>query len=147
MKLSTKVRYGVRAMVDLALHSNGKPVLVQSIAERQEISRKYLENLLVSLKTAGIVRSLRGARGGYVLARPAEDITMEELVIALEGPPTLIDCLEDPAACHRVDFCATRDLWKEMTLSLRSLLKRTTLADLADRAKEKIDAAGSMYYI
>jgi Rrf2 family protein len=147
MKLSTKVRYGVRALVDLALYSNDQPVLVQAIAERQNLSRKYLENLLVSLKSAGIVRSLRGARGGYILARPAREITLEMITNALEGPTRLIDCVDDRSACDRIDICSTRDFWKDMTQRLKSLLKETTLEDLVKKAREKEEAAAPMYYI
>jgi len=86
MKLSTKVRYGVRAMLDLALYQSGRPVLVKSIAEREDLSKKYLESLLAALKSAGLLRSVRGAKGGYLLARPAEEITMEMIAAALEAP-------------------------------------------------------------
>jgi len=147
MKLSTKVRYGVRAMVDLALQSGDQPVLVQSIAERQAISKKYLENLLVSLKSAGLLRSLRGARGGYILAKPVNEITLEEIIIALEGPTHLLDCVGDPTACGRVEICSTRDFWKEMNERMNSLLRETTLADLVRKAREKEENTAHMYYI
>jgi Rrf2 family protein len=134
-------------MVDLALHSNDRPVLVQSIAERQAISRKYLENLLVSLKSAGLVRSLRGARGGYILAKPAREIKIEDITIALEGPTRLIDCIDDETACDRTVICSTREFWTGLTDSLKSSLSGTTLEDLVVKAREKEAAAAHMYHI
>ncbi len=137
MKLSTKVRYGVRAMIDLANHRNSEPVLVKAISERQGISKKYLESLLASLKAAGLVRSVRGAKGGYKLARPPEKISLEEITVALDGPPILVDCIEDPEICDRAQACAARDLWAEMTDALLTKLRTTTLADMAKAASRK----------
>ena len=147
MKLSTRVRYGLRAMIDLELNEHDRPVLVQAIAERQEISRKYLDNLLTALKAAGLVRSVRGARGGYKLAKHAQDITLRDISVALGGDPALTDCTLDGAICSRVDTCPTRDVWKEMTESLEAYLQKTTLADVARKAKDKVQADSSMYYI
>lgn len=137
MKLSTKVRYGVRAMIDLANHQNEEPVLVKSISDRQEISKKYLESLLAVLKAAGLVRSVRGAKGGYRLAQTPEGITLEQITNALDGPPILVECLEDPGLCSRSSSCAARELWGEMTAGLQGKLRDTTLADLADKAVKK----------
>lgn len=147
MKLSTRVRYGVRAMIDLELNEHDSPVLVQAIAERQEISRKYLDNLLTALKAAGLVRSVRGARGGYKLAKHAQAITLRDISVALEGDPALTDCTLDATICSRVDTCPTRDVWKEMTESLEAHLQKTTLADIARKAKDKGQADSSMYCI
>jgi Rrf2 family transcriptional regulator, cysteine metabolism repressor len=137
MKLSTKVRYGVRAMIDLALEDNGEPILVKSIAERQEISKKYLESLLASLKAAGLVRSVRGAKGGYKLAQDPAAVTIEQITNALDGPPILVECVEDAGLCSRSDACVTRDLWKDMTDGLISKLRSKTLADLVREAQKK----------
>ena len=138
MKLSTKVRYGVRAMIDLANNQNGStPILVKSISERQEISKKYLESLLASLKAAGLVRSVRGAKGGYVLAHEPDKITMEQITTALDGPPILVECVTDPELCERSCICVARELWKDMTDSLLERLKSTTLADMAKKAVRK----------
>jgi len=137
MKLSTKVRYGVRAMIDLANHQGEAPILVKSISERQDISKKYLESLLASLKAAGLVRSVRGAKGGYKLAQPPESITLEQITNALDGPPILVECVEDPELCKRSDTCVARELWRDMTDSLRLKLRGTTLADMAKKAIRK----------
>ena len=131
MKLSTKVRYGVRAMIDLAQHQSDKPVLVKMISERQEISKKYLESLLASLKAAGLLRSIRGAKGGYLLARDPAEITMEMIVSALDGPPILVECVTHPELCDRSSACSAHGLWEQMTKSLQKTLSNTTLADLA----------------
>ena len=137
MRLSTKVRYGVRAMIDLANHRDSEPVLVKAISERQGISKKYLESLLAALKAAGLVRSVRGAKGGYKLARPPERITLEEITVALDGPPVLVDCVEDPDTCERSQWCVAKDLWSEITEMLIQKLRSTTLADLAKAASRK----------
>jgi Rrf2 family protein len=134
-------------MIDLVIHAGDRPVLIQAIAERQEISRKYLDNLLAALKSAGLVRSVRGARGGYMLAKPPERITVKDIVVALDGEPTLADCLEDTLSCPRQVTCPTRDLWEEMTTSLHHLLKKTTLKDMARKAKDKEQHKGLMYHI
>jgi len=147
MKLSTRVRYGLRAMIDLVIHAGEKPVLIQTIAERQEISRKYLDNLLMALKSAGLVRSVRGARGGYMLAKLPERISIKDIVVALDGRPTMADCLKDSASCPRYDICPTRDLWEEMTTSIHNLLKKTTLDDLVQKAKDKEQSKALMYHI
>ncbi len=137
MKLSTKVRYGVRAMVDLAVHQGERPVLVKAIAERQTLSKKYLESLLASLKTAGLLRSVRGAKGGYLLARAPEDITIEAVTTALDGPIALADCIDNPEICGRARDCPTRELWRELTDALRARLRSVTLAELARRCKKE----------
>lgn len=147
MKLSTRIRYGVRAMIDLKLHEQDSPVLVQAIAERQEISRKYLDNLLLALKTAGLVRSVRGARGGYTLAKQAQDITLRDISTALRGETALTECALEKKVCSRVDTCPSRDIWKEMTDTLEAYLQNTTLEDLARKAKDKRKPDSFMYYI
>lgn len=137
MKLSTKVRYGVRAMIDLANNQNGQPILVKSISERQDISKKYLESLLAALKAAGLVRSIRGAKGGYKLAHAPHEITLEQITNALDGPPILVECVEDATLCDRADRCAARELWTDMTHALQEKLRETTLADIAQKAVRK----------
>ncbi len=135
MKLSTKVRYGVRAMIDLANNQEDEPILVKAIAERQEISKKYLESLLASLKAAGLVRSVRGAKGGYKLAQNPDSITLEQITNALDGPPILVECVEDASLCHRSATCSAHELWKEMTEALQAKLRETTLGELARKEK------------
>jgi len=147
MKVSTKIRYGLRAMLDIAENENRGSVLVRSIAQRQAISKKYLDNLLVSLKNAGLLRSVRGAKGGYSLAKPAPKITVADIAMALEGPPNLIDCIVDPSVCPRVNTCPTNEFWREMSEALHHFMEKTTLDDLVQRGAEKQNKAVGMYYL
>lgn len=147
MKLSTKVRYGCRAMLDLAVHYGNGPVLLKDIAKRQEISLKYLDRILSSLKAGGLVKSLRGAKGGFVLNSPPSKVTVKEIFEALEGPLNLVECVKDKNFCHRVNFCVMRDIWYELGKAMDMMLKNTTLEDLLIRDKKKRRISGSMYYI
>jgi len=147
MKISTKFRYGLRAMLDLSLSQQDHPILVQSIAERQQLSKKYLENLLIALKSAGLVRSVRGAKGGYLLAKKPEDITIEAIATALEGPMLLADCAGDSHSCARAEECATQELWADMTNALVDIMRNKTLADIVARSRELAAKQGGMYYI
>jgi Rrf2 family protein len=146
MKLTTKMRYGTRALVDLALHEEQAPVPSGEIAERQQVPVKYLESILVALRNAGLVQTTRGALGGYALARDPASIPLAEVFDALEGPSPLVACTEG-AECPRYDGCVTREVWARMYAASRQVLEDTTLADLAGRAREKQQVAGDMYYI
>lgn len=130
MKLSTKGRYGVRLMIDLAIHYGEGPVLLREIAKREEISEKYLSNLVNPLKAMGLVEATRGVHGGYVLGREPSEITMKEIVEALEGSLCLVDCVEKPATCDRVAVCVARDLWNEAAQGVGRVLGKYTLADM-----------------
>ncbi len=147
MKLSTRTQYGVRALVDLALHTSGQPIQLKEIAERQQISLSYLEHLIIPLIAAGVIKSTRGARGGIRLAKRAEQIRMNEVMEILEGPLAPVDCLKDAKNCPRSSSCATKDVWDEMTKAMENVLESTTLQDLADRQKAKADKPAAMYYI
>ena len=137
MKLSTKGRYGTRALLDVALHQGESPVQLKDIAERQQISLSYLEHLVAPLVAVGILRSVRGARGGVSLARPTEDIPLIDVVRALEGSMAPVECVDDPVKCSRAGSCVTRDLWVETKRAMESVLASTTLADLVRRHHEK----------
>ena len=147
MKLSTKGRYGARLMLDLALHYGEGPVLLKDVAERQEISEKYLGHLIPPLKAAGLISSSRGAHGGYILAKPPEDITLGEVVRAVEGTLVLVECITAPRICHRVDFCVTRDIWKEMGEKMEEVLESTTLQETVNRQRQKQKPQPLMYSI
>jgi len=147
MKLSTKGRYGTRALLDLALHSKEEPVLLRDIAQRQQISLPYLEKLVAPLKAGGLVRSARGVKGGISLAKPAQEITLCEVIQVLEGPTAPVDCVNDPDLCDRSRFCATRDVWSELKTAIDSVLGATTLRDLVERQKQKQQPEKAMYYI
>ncbi len=127
MKLSTRTRYGLRAVLSLAETAGDKPVQLKTIAERQDISLKYLEYLMSMLKTAGIVRSVRGAHGGYVLARPTSKIELIEIFNALEGPIAITECLDDESYCDKTIECITRHVWKKMQDAMVNVLSSITL--------------------
>ncbi len=129
MKLSTKTRYGMRLMVDLASKQGTEPVHLNKIARRLALSDKYLEQIISVLKSVGLVISVRGAKGGYYLARDAAKISVLEIVEVLEGKLEIVSCLGD-ANCGRDDNCVTRRLWSMMTDSLTDLLTKVSLEDL-----------------
>ncbi len=140
MKISTRTRYGMQAILELALAYNSGPLQIKVIAERQKISNKYLEQLVGIIKTAGLVRSLRGPRGGYVLAKPPQDIKLSEIFRVLEGPVLTVECVEDEHACPSYADCVTRQLWIEVNDAILSVLTGKTLADLVELAeKEKLN--------
>lgn len=145
MKLSTKARYGVRAMVRLVLSQKEGPVQLSTIAEKEGVSEKYLEHLFRQLKASGLVLSQRGVHGGYVLARPAEKITLYDIVKALEGSLAPVDCLNQTSLCNRSPFCAARQVWGGLQERIESYLKSKTLSELAQEQEEKINVP--IYYI
>ena len=147
MKLSTRARYGTRALLDLALHSGEGPVLLKDIAQRQQISSMYLEHLITPLVAAGIIRSIRGARGGVWLDKPPQEIKLLEVVRLLEGSLALVECVNDPKCCPRSGFCVTRDIWGELKQAMNGVLESTTLQDLVERQKRKEQSTEVMYYI
>lgn len=147
MKLSTKGRYGTRAMLELALHYDKNIIQLKEIAEREEISAGYLEHLIIALKVAGLVKSIRGSQGGYCLARAPSQIRLIEVLQVLEGTMAPVECVDDPKVCHRSSFCVTRDIWREMRTAIVSILESTTLQDLVERRKEKERPKALMYYI
>ena len=130
MKLSTRSRYGTRMMLDLAQHYGESPVQIGEIARRQDISVKYLEQLIIPLKKAKYIKSVRGPKGGHVLAKPPEKITVGEIVELLEGGINLADCIENPDTCGRSDTCLTRGIWKTATKAMKQELNSITLSDM-----------------
>ncbi len=147
MKISTRTRYGMRALVDLALHGTGQPVQLKDIAARQNISSSYLEHLVIPLISAGFVQSTRGARGGIRLAKLPHQITLNEIMQVLEGPLFPVNCLKETENCPRSGSCATQDIWSELKLAMEGVLKSKTLQDLADEQKSKDSARQVMYFI
>lgn len=130
MKLSTRSRYGLRAILELARRYGEPAVLMSELAEREELSRKYLHALLTSLRSAGLVRSVRGAGGGFVLTRHPAEIRLKEIVRALEGPLTLVACVENPSRCKRSAGCTARRVWQQLGAAMESMLNSLTLQDL-----------------
>ena len=134
MKLSTKGRYGVTAMYDLAMHCQHGPVPLKSIAQRQEISEHYLEKLMGQLRSAGLVKSTRGSQGGYILARSANQITVGDIIRVMEGPIAPVNCLLSEQAnnsyCDKACSCITRGIWEKVANSISTVLDSITLEDL-----------------
>ena len=147
MKFSTRARYGARALLDLALHQEEKPVLLKDIAQRQQISLAYLEHLITRLIAGGIVRSTRGARGGVSLAKAPEEIKLSEVIQLLEGSITPVECVNNPEICVRSESCATRDIWRELKKAMNKVLESTTLQDLVERQRRKERPDEVMYHI
>jgi Rrf2 family cysteine metabolism transcriptional repressor len=138
MKLSTRSRYGVRALLELAIDYNKGPLQIKIIAEREKISSKYLEQLIAILKSAGLVTSIRGPKGGYILSRPPAEIQLSEVFRVLEGPITIFDCLVDKNACTRCGDCLTKKIWLDMQDAINKVLASVTLQDMAiDAEKHK----------
>jgi Rrf2 family protein len=122
-------------MLDLAAHHDQGPTPLREIAKRQDLSVKYLEQLIIPLKAAGYIRSVRGARGGYTLARKPDKINVGQIIKVLEGGLSLVDCVEDPKVCDREKNCPTRDIWLRMSERLMEELSSLTLSDVLDGKK------------
>ena len=137
MKISTKGRYGTRALLDIALNYKKEPVPLKDIAQRQQISLPYLEKLIAPLISGGVIRSVRGVGGGVSLGKPAGEIKLSEVIDLLEGPMTPVNCLNDPLSCDRSAFCVTRDIWDKMKNAMDSVLGSITLQDLMKWHKEQ----------
>jgi Rrf2 family iron-sulfur cluster assembly transcriptional regulator len=135
MKLSTRSRYGTRLMLDMAQHYREGPIHLGDIAKRQDVSVKYLEQIIIPLKKAHYIESIRGSKGGHILTKPPEEITVGEIVALMEQGTSLVECVADPTVCERADICPTRLLWKEASQAMFDRLEAVTLADLMERGK------------
>ena len=147
MRLSTKVRYGSRALTELALAWPDSTVSIRDMAEKQNISSKYLEQITASLKAAGIAQAIRGMHGGYALRRPPGTITLLDVYMALEGSIAPVDCVDHPEACPLNDDCPTRETWVKMKDAMENVLRETSLQNLADRKRQKMALCQSTYQI
>ncbi len=136
MRITTKVRYGLRALLQIAVSSKGEPVPLSSIAESQEISRKYLEQLVASLRKADLIGSRKGVRGGYYLTREPKDISLWDVFCTLEGTTPLVECVPNPETCTRADFCTTRGIWELLDKKLQNFWESFTVEDLIERLPE-----------
>jgi Rrf2 family protein len=134
-------------MLELALHYGKNPVQISGIARREEISKKYLGQLIIPLKNAGYVSSIRGASGGYILAKPPNEITLEEIFIVLEGDISLVECTTNPKICRRTTFCSARAIWKQISDRISGVLQTITLQDLVNDTKKKLDMVSFTYQI
>jgi Rrf2 family cysteine metabolism transcriptional repressor len=138
VRLSTRGRYGLRAMLDMAMDQSDGPITLNSISERQGVSIGYLEQLMVPLKKEGLIRSVRGAQGGYLLARDPEDITVGDIIRALEGPIAPVACVSEdyPEECDRAEGCVTRLVWAKVRDSIVEVLDSLTLYALVEEARK-----------
>jgi len=147
MKLSTRGRYGLRALLDLAVHQGEGMVLLKDIARRQEVSLPYLEHLITPLIAGGLVKSTRGARGGVLLRKQPAEVRLTEVVQLLEGSIAPVDCVNDPRVCSRSASCVTRDIWIQIKDAMIQVLDSTTLQDLVERHRQKEQTETGMYHI
>lgn len=147
MRLTMKGDYGLRAMIDLAAHYGQGPIPSADIARRQAIPEHFLDQVLVTLRRAGLLRSQRGPQGGHLLARPPAKISMGEIVRAVDGPLAPMECLPNPASCQLSAGCALRDVWAEVESETARILDATTLDQLARRHQTAPHEAGVMYSI
>ncbi len=136
MKLSTKTRYGIRALIELAENYGQGPVQLKMISKDQDISIKYLEQIISLLKSSGIVNSSRGAKGGYFLAKTPNLIKLSECFNCLEGPVSTVECVENKDFCTKTTNCVARDLWAEVENAIIAVLDSITLQEMVDRAKK-----------
>ncbi len=142
MKISTRGRYALRLMLDLALNSRGNAVSLRDIAQRQEISDKYLEQIVTRLSRAGLVRSVRGAGGGYLLTRPPEEYSVGEILRVLEGSLVPVGCADGSSRCSRAEQCVTLEVWQQIQAAVAGVVDRLTLAELVRRYYEKCPGGG-----
>ena len=147
MRLTTKGRYGTRLMLDLALHFGEQPVFLKDAAARQEISEKYLWHLIPPLKNSGLITSVRGAHGGYSLSRPPAQITLKDILLAVEGPISFVSCVGDSSACKRSEICGTKDIWSELSEKFLKILESVTLEDIVEKQKCKSGTSAAYSYV
>jgi len=137
MKISTKVRYGLRFMLNLAERYGSGPMFLRKISEEEEISEKYLSQIVLYLKKAGLITSIRGAKGGYVLSKKPKDITIKSIYDAIEGEIVILDCLKNKNICNRIVDCGSRSFWQDLNNTIDLKLASVTLKDVLDMKKNR----------
>jgi len=143
MKLSTKGRYGTRAMIDIALYRDSGSTLLKDISTRQGISLKYLDHILSNLRKAGLVKNVRGKGGGYALMRSPSQITLCEIIEAVEGSLAPVECVDDPDYCKKTSTCSARDVWMKVRQSIEDVLRNTSLQSLIENQEKKAGTPGT----
>lgn len=148
MKLSTRGRYGLRAMIDLAINAKDTQISIKNISERQNISENYLEQIIAILKKSGFVKSSRGAQGGYSLNKSPKDISVGDILRALEGDLNPVDCItvNEEVQCNESDLCVTKFVWKQISDSINNVVDNISLEDLVHE-QERIDALNQAHYL
>lgn len=139
MRISTRSRYAARFMLDLAIYYGKGPVYLREIAEREEISNKYLSQIVIPLKAKGLITTFRGAHGGYILSRPPSEITLKEIVETMEGDLKFIDCVKNESVCNRVSRCVTRDIWDELGTTVGRFFESFSLESMVRMYEQKKD--------
>jgi len=147
LKISTKGRYGLRALTDLAAHLEGEPVSLTSVAKRQNLSLNYLEQVFGTLRKAGIVKSIKGPQGGYLLTKAASEITVQEILEALEGKFSIVDADQEQAEMDAVERAIQDLVWSQIDERVNSFLSECTLSQLVEEYRQRKDGEGIMYYI
>lgn len=147
MRISTKIRCGARTILELASRYGEGPIDLKEISKKENISLKYLEQVIIPLRTAGLVKSIRGSKGGYSLAKPPSEICLNDVVEILDGTNQLIECLQDPKGCKKAPFCVTRDIWKEASEAMNKIFRSITFEEMVNRKKEKEGKTTPMYQI
>lgn len=138
LKVSAKTRYALRILLDVAAHSrDAKPRSIAEISKSQHISLKFISRLVIPLREAGLLRSVRGSGGGFRLARSPEDVTLLNVVETMQGPLTILDCLTDEGCCPRKPFCLARQIWADVNTGFMNVLARVTLAKILDRTPDE----------
>lgn len=145
MKFSTKSRYGLRLMVELGMSFDQNLLQIKDISKKQELPEKYLEQIIIHLRNAGLVQSVRGAKGGYFLSRPPKEINLKEIVEALEGSVYPVECSENPETCKKSETCTTHGVWLKVGKAVKDVLESMTLEDLVEKHKNQQDI--NMFYI
>lgn len=142
MKLSTKGRYGLKAMLDLAVNGEKGLVTLKNIAERQDLSENYLEQLFTSLRKADLVKSIRGAQGGYLISKPTNNITVGDILRALEGTLSPVECIEQEgdSKCEKSDICITHNVWKKIRDGINQVVDSVTLEDMVKDYKAQVES-------
>ena len=138
MKISTKGRYGLRILLDLALHAKESPRQMKEIAQSQQISEKYISRLILSLNKAGLIISLRGAKGGLQLAKPPKEITLLDIIETMEGPLCIVECVTDKAFCKKSGDCSACKVWSALNKKIKKQMQEVTLKDLLKSEKNRI---------
>lgn len=139
MRMSTKAQYAVRALVSLNLTSDGAPVSIRAISSRENISLTYLEQLFVKMRRGEIVKSVRGPGGGYILARPASEIRVDQIIDTVEETLVPVSCMEADGSCKCTSECATHSVWQGLGNQIRSFLSSMTLEDLTNEGRQRLD--------
>jgi Rrf2 family protein len=147
MKISKRTRYGLRLMIELALNKGKGAINLTEIAAREDISLKYLSQIIIPLKNTGLVQSTRGSAGGYTLSKPPEDITVKDVLAALEGEMDIVECVDDPSQCGRNTYCTARNVWCKLNESIVQVLSSISLESLARDTEKKLGTSTIVYQI